>query len=83
MDQESEEFRKYREQMHGVEEERPRTSKQMLVILMVFGIVLGVLLLMNVFNLDSSVDWLRILIGVVLILTGLMRGYILLSSIKR
>lgn len=82
-DREYEEFRKYREQMHGVEADKPRISKQMLIILMVIGIVMGALLLMNVFNIDSSVAWLRILIGVILILTGVLRGYVLLQMIKR
>lgn len=82
LDEENEEFRKYREQMHGPEDEKPKTSKNMLVALMVFGIVIGVLLLMNVFNLDKSVDWMRIMIGVILILTGLMRAYILFKDYR-
>lgn len=88
LEEENEEFRKYREQMHGVEEEdTPRHVPNKLMrgifalIMVIVYIGVGVLLLMNYFKWDASIGWLRWIIGVVLIIYGVFRAYRQLAGI--
>ena len=83
-DQESEEFRKYREQMHGSDEEkRPAIGgNPNMVMRAVFAIIMiiiyigvGVLLLINFFQWPESIGWIRWIIGIVLIIYGGFRAY--------
>ena len=83
--QEEEEFRKYREQMHGEEEEeranRPAPGKTMRTIFGIFMIIvyigMGILCMTNWFGYPESTGWTigRWVVGVVLVIYGLWRGY--------
>lgn len=81
---ESEEFRKYREQMHGNdEEETPRDSqgKLMRVIFGIFMVIvyigMGILCCTNWFGYPETTVWVvcRWVVGVVLIIYGIWRAY--------
>ena len=82
-EEESEEFRKYREQMHGTDEDvRPAiggTNKVMrgifAIIMVIVYIGVGILLLFNVFNWSESIDVMRWIVGICLILYGVFRAY--------
>lgn len=81
-EEENEEFRKYREQMHGSEEDRSvrnTTNKGMravfALIMIIVYIGVGVLLLINFFGWVESIAWIRWIIGIVLILYGGFRAY--------
>ena len=81
-DNESEEFRKYREQVHGTEESRPAIGNPNKVMRAVFAIIMiivyigvGVLLLINFFGWTENIDWIRWIIGIVLIIYGAFRAY--------
>lgn len=83
-EKESEEFKKYREQMHGVEyEEEPRYApgRAMRVIFSIFMIIvyigMGILLILpsNFFGFDPQFEWIRITVGVLLIIYGIWRSY--------
>lgn len=82
-DEENEAFRKYREQMHGVEETDDNTgftpNKAMrgvfALIMVIVYIGMGILLLINFFNWTESIDWLRWVIGIVLIIYGIFRAW--------
>lgn len=81
--EENEEFRKYREQMHGGEDSgRPAIggpNKAMravfALIMIVIYIGVGVLLLINFFGWVESIAWIRWIIGIVLIIYGAFRAY--------
>ena len=82
LEDESEEFRKYREQMHGTEEKRPavggankgmRAVFALIMIIVYIGV--GVLLLINFFQWSESIAWIRWIIGIVLIIYGAFRAY--------
>lgn len=76
-------FEEYRRKMHTEEEPGrsvvPTPSKAVGVAFGIFMIVIyvgvGILLLINFFNWDSSFTWVRWLIGVVLIIYGVFRAY--------
>lgn len=80
--EEDEAFRKYREQMHGTEDE-PKSghtpNKYMrglfAIIMVIVYIVMGILLLINSFNWTESIAWLRWIIGIVLIIYGIFRAW--------
>lgn len=82
---ESEEFRKYREQMHGTDEERednrPKPAKTMRTIFGIFMIIIyigmGILCVTNWFGYPETTGWTigRWIVGVVLIIYGIWRGY--------
>lgn len=81
---ESEEFRRYREQMHGTEveeERRPTAAKPIRIAFGIFMIIIyigmGILLLINFFNYPDETGWLigRYVVGIVLIIYGLWRAY--------
>lgn len=83
LEEENEEFRKYREMMHGTEEEtRPALGGPNKVLRAVFALIMvivyvgvGVLLLINFFNWDASIDVMRWIVGICLILYGIYRAY--------
>lgn len=81
---ESEEFQKYREQMHGREEEtapRHQPAKPMRMIFGIFMIIvyigMGILCCTNWFGYPESTGWTvgRWVVGVVLIIYGAWRAY--------
>lgn len=86
---ESEEFRRYREQMHGVEYEdedkRPlqplRLAYGIFMILIYIG--MGVLCIINFFGAPETGGWIlaRYVVGVMLIIYGFWRGYRLYAGI--
>lgn len=83
LDETNEEFRKYREQMHGVEDDDTRdqmgNNKTMrtvfAIIMIVVYIGVGILLLINFFHWNENIAWMRWFIGIVLILYGFFRSY--------
>ena len=81
-EQENEEFRKYREQMHGTEEDSRSTTGPNKTMRTVFAIIMiliyvgvGIALLFNAFNWSESIAWMRWFIGIVLIIYGGFRAY--------
>jgi len=82
---ESEEFRKYREQMHGSETEDASNpyapGRIMRVVFSVFMIIvylgMGVALLLpaNIFGFPPSIDWIRYAMGSIFIIYGIWRAY--------
>lgn len=86
---ESEEFRRYREQMHGVEYEdedkrRPhplRLAYGIFMILIYIG--MGVLCIINFFGAPETGAWIlaNYVVGVMLIIYGFWRGYRLYAGI--
>lgn len=86
---ESEEFRRYREQMHGVEYEdedkrRPqplRLAYGIFMILIYIG--MGVLCIINFFGAPETNGWIlaNYVVGVMLIIYGFWRGYRLYAGI--
>lgn len=80
--EEDEAFRKYREQMHGTEEETRtgHTPNKLMrglfaLIMVIVYIGMGILLLINFFNWTESIAWLRWIIGIVLIIYGIFRAW--------
>lgn len=78
----NEDFRKYREQMHGNEETRPSVGGPNKIMRAVFGLIMiivyigvGVLLLINFFQWQDNISWIRWIIGIVLIIYGAYRAY--------
>lgn len=76
-------FEEYRRQMHREDEEKRAqmtTPKKAIGIafalfMIVIYVGVGILLIMNFFNWDSSFTWVRLLIGIVLIIYGIFRAY--------
>lgn len=86
---ESEEFRRYREQMHGVEVE-DEDNNRMRPLAIIFGIFMvlvyvgmGALVLANFFGAPETDAWVfgRYVVGIVLIIYGFWRGYRLYAGI--
>ena len=82
LDEENEEFRKYREQVHGTEETSRSTTganKGMravfALIMIIIYIGVGILLIINFFQWSESIAWIRYIIGIVLIIYGGFRAY--------
>lgn len=82
--EENEEFRKYREQVHGGEEteKRPAIGGSNKIMRAVFGLIMvivyigvGVLLLINFFGWEESWNWVRWIVGIVLIIYGAFRAF--------
>ena len=88
-DNESEEFRRYREQMHGVEyedEERRRPNPLRIAFgffMVIIYIGMGVLCLINFFGAPATDGWTiaRYVVGVMLIIYGFWRGYRMYAGI--
>ena len=88
---ENEEFQKYRERIHGREDENRsvtgnpnrvmRTIFALIMIIVYIGV--GVLLLINFFNWDASIDWIRWIIGIVMIIYGVFRAYRYFAGIDK
>ncbi len=82
-DKESEEFRKYREQMHGEDVEEPKSAPghAMRIIFTIFMIIvyigMGILLVLpsNFFGFDPQFAWVRITVGILLMIYGVWRAY--------
>ncbi len=81
---ESEEFRKYREQMHGEEYDDRNSAgpgRGMRIVFSIFMIIvyigMGVLMVLpsNIFGFPDQFTWVRILVGVLLMIYGVWRGY--------
>lgn len=77
-------FEEYRRNMHRSEEEAgrsvmPTPKKAVAVAFGIFMIIIyvgvGILLIMNFFNWGASWTWVRWVLGVVLIIYGIFRGY--------
>jgi cytochrome c biogenesis protein CcdA len=84
LDENNEEFRKYREQMHGVEYEDEREQMHSKPIRIAFGIFMvivyigmGILCLTNWFNYPETQAWTigRWIVGAVLVIYGIWRAY--------
>ena len=81
--EESEEFRKYREQVHGVDtdnENRPTVKNKAMqtlfaLIMIVVYVGVGILLLLNMFRWNESLDVVRWIVGVCLIIYGIFRAF--------
>lgn len=80
----NEEFRKYREQMHGQEEEEDARQTHGRPMRMIFGIFMiivyigmGILCITNWFGYPDNTGWTigRYVVGVVLIIYGIWRAY--------
>lgn len=81
----NEEFRRYREQMHGTEDaDEPKGPKAAKPVRIAFGIFMiivyigmGILCLINWFDYPDTTGWLigRYVVGIVLIIYGLWRAY--------
>lgn len=79
----SAEFEEYRRKMHQEEQGgRPVVPAPKRPVAVAFGIFMiivyvgvGVLLLCNFFGWDSSFAWVRIVVGILLIIYGVFRGY--------
>ena len=86
---ESEEFRRYREQMHGVEyEDEDKRSPQPLrlaygIFMILIYIGMGVLCIINFFGAPETGGWIlaNYVVGVMLIIYGFWRGYRLYAGI--
>lgn len=83
-DENSDEFRKYREEMHGVEaddDDRKMHAKPVrvafAVLMVIIYIGVGILLLINWFNYPDSQAFTigRYVVGIVLIIYGIWRAY--------
>ena len=90
-DEENEAFRQYREKVHGTDDERRpaigssnKTMRAIFAIIMIIVYIgVGVLMLINFFQWDASIDWMRWIIGIVLIVYGVFRAYRYLAGIDR
>lgn len=75
----NESFEEYRQRVHANDRPTGSSNTIMRAIFGVFMIILyvgvGVLLLINFFNWSPSWAWCRYIVGVVLIIYGLFRGY--------
>lgn len=86
---ENEEFRKYREQMHGADaDEKPIGPNNIMrsifaLIMVIVYIGVGVLLCINFFRWNESIDWIRWIIGIVLIIYGAFRAFRYIKGIDR
>ncbi|MCH5219498.1 MAG: hypothetical protein J1F20_02920 [Muribaculaceae bacterium] len=86
-DYESEEFRKYRENIHGSESEKntvtPNKAMRAIfsIIMIIVYVGVGVLLLINFFGWTESIAWIRWIIGIVLIIYGAYRAYRYIAGI--
>ena len=86
---ESEEFRRYREQMHGVEyEDEDKRSPHPLrlaygIFMILIYIGMGVLCIINFFGAPETGGWIlaNYVVGVMLIIYGFWRGYRLYAGI--
>lgn len=89
LDEENEEFRKYREQMHGVEDNKsatgtPKVMRGIFALIMIIVYIgVGILLLINFFGWTESIAWMRWIIGIVLILYGIFRAYRYIVGVDR
>lgn len=90
LEDENEDFRKYREQVHGTEETRPaiggankgmRAVFALIMIIVYVGV--GVLLLINFFQWADNIAWIRWIIGIVLIIYGGFRAYRYFAGVDR
>lgn len=81
--EENEAFRKYREQIHGNEDETeitPASGNSVMravfaIIMVIVYIGVGVLLLINFFDWNADIAWIRWIIGFVLIFYGIFRAF--------
>lgn len=75
----SESFEEYRERVHAGDRDAVRPHKLIRAAFGIFMIILyvgmGVLLLVNAFNWTHDWAWCRYIVGIVLIIYGLFRGY--------
>lgn len=78
----SDEFMRYRQQMHHNDEDnrpRPAAPRSLRLIFSIFMILIyigmGVLMFINFFDMPAKWDWARYVVGVVLIIYALFRGY--------
>lgn len=82
IEEQNEEFRKYREQMHGDQtESRPAIGGPNKTMRAIFGLIMvivyigvGVLLLVNFFGWEASWTWVRWVVGIILIIYGAFRA---------
>lgn len=84
-DKNNAEFDEYRRKMHGEEQEdngRPVVPAPKRPVAIAFGIFMilvyvgvGVLLIINLFRWDHNWDWARWVVGFLLIIYGIFRGY--------
>lgn len=86
----SDEFTRYRQQMHRHDDEtrpRPAAPKSLRIAFSAFMIIvyigMGVLMFINFFDMPEKWDWARYVVGVVLILYALFRGYREYNGIDR
>lgn len=77
-----EEFLRYRQQMHGSDDEndnRPSTGKIKRLVFTIFMVIIyvgmGILLLINIFGWQPEYNWPRYTVGVILIIYGIWRAY--------
>jgi cytoskeletal protein RodZ len=88
-DKENEEFEKYRQRVHGTEEEDngkvhiPWARLIFAIIMVIIYVGVGILLLINFFGWAEDYNILRYVIGPVLIIYGIFRGYRLYAGIDR
>ena len=75
----SESFEDYRERVHANDRPSAQPHKLIRAIFGAFMIILyvgmGILLLINAFNWSSDWAWCRYIVGVVLVIYGIFRGY--------
>ncbi len=89
-DKNNAEFDEYRRTMHGEDEQesgRPVVPAPKRPVAIAFGIFMiliyvgvGVLLIINLFRWDPSWTWARWVVGILLIIYGIFRGYRLFSG---
>lgn len=76
---ENESFEQYRQRVHAGDKKAVQPHKLIRAFFGVFMIILyvgmGVLLLVNAFNWSNDWAWCRYVVGVVLIIYGIFRGY--------
>lgn len=77
-----EEFLRYRQQMHGNDDDsdnRPNAGKIMRLVFTIFMVIIyvgmGILLLINFFGWQTEYNWPRYTVGVILIIYGIWRAY--------